>query len=374
MASTQPGGPAQQDSDDVPDGADIRPLIHAAGGGGCLLIALYALRFRTTGDALSIFGVAVLVGAAAFAVGVLAGFLFGIPRESAPPKAGDLGEAQPPATEIANPIASNTNLVEISDWLTKIIVGVGLVELKSILRNLGTLSYFIGRSLQPAQCGAKPDCADMILGGQSAALAIMIFYCALGFLWGYVWMKLIFQRNLEDRYRKLHADFIVLSKEKEAVLQEKEAVVQENAAFIAEKLIVQDRLDEAMKKIDEALAKNPDDGGAILTKGRIFKRQAEKLHGAERQALWRQALAYAERAIDVMPAETKAEPTYNKACYQELLGVDKREVLSTLQTAFQLNPGLRNIARTDDDLKKLWHDSEFKRLTEDTPPQETQGS
>jgi tetratricopeptide (TPR) repeat protein len=187
-------------------------------------------------------------------------------------------------------------------------------------------------------------------------------------------MKLIFQRNLEDRYQKLHADYIVLSQEKDAVVQEKEAVVQENAAFIAEKLILKDRLDEAMKKIDDALAKNPDDGGAILTKGRIFKRQADKLQGAERQALLRQALAYAERAIDVMPAETKAEPTYNKACYQELLGVDKQEVLATLQAAFQLNPGLRKTARTDEDLKNLWHDADFKRLTEDKPAQGTQGS
>jgi len=182
----------------------------------------------------------------------------------------------------------------------------------------------------------------------------------MGFLWGYVWMKLIFQRNLEDRYRKLHADYVVLA-------QENKVVVRESAPFIAEELIAQGRLDEAMKKIDDALAKNPNDGNSMLTKGRILKRQAERVQGAERRILLGQALALTVRAIDLLPAASKAEPTYNKACYQELLGGDKKEVLATLEAAFELNPGLRKTARTDDDLRNLWHDADFKRLTDDKP-------
>src|SRR5689334_2047890 len=68
----------------------------------------------------------ILSGASLF-VGVLLGFLFGIPktlrRNPDPTAGGPLaeGDYQP-----------NTNLEEISDWLTKLIVGIGLVELRRI--------------------------------------------------------------------------------------------------------------------------------------------------------------------------------------------------------------------------------------------------
>jgi hypothetical protein len=52
-----------------------------------------------------------------------------------------------------------------------------------------------------------------------------------------------------------------------------------------------------------------------------------------------------------------------------LLGFDKKEVLATLQAAFKMHPQLREGAGTDDDLETLWNDAEFKRLTDETPPQ-----
>jgi tetratricopeptide (TPR) repeat protein len=352
MASTQPDGSATR----APrNGPDILPLIQALAGVGCGLIVLYALRFWPTGEVLRIAGVGVLVGAAALVAGVLSGFIFGIPREGSQKKPGDQDAAASDAQ--TNPVTSNSNLVEISDWLTKIIVGVSLVELNKIPAKLGALSYYVGRSLQPAQCGGAPACSDLILSGQSVALAIMIFYFALGFLWGYIWTRTSFQRNLEERYKKLQQENVALLKEKEAV----------DLIVLAEKSIDEDRLDEAMQWIDEALKKNPKDGRAVLTKGRIYKRQAMEsgLQSAEGTRLLNQALTCADRSIDLMPPETKAEPTYNKACYQARLGFDKKEVLATLQAAFELNPRLRKIAKTDDDLKTLWEDADFTKLTDE---------
>ncbi len=349
MASTQPDGSATKAPH---NGPDILILIQVLAVAGCGLIVLYALRFGPTGEVLRIAGVGVLVGAAALAAGVLTGFIFGIPREGSPKKSGDQDSATSDGQ--TNPITSNSNLVEISDWLTKIIVGVSLVELNKIPTKLGALSYYVGRSLQPAQCCGAPACADLILSGQSVALAVMVFYFALGFLWGYIWTRTKFQRDLEERYRKLQ-------KEKDNV----------DLVVLAQKSMEEGRLDEAMKWVDEALKNIPKDGRAVLTKGMVFKLQAKRsgYASAEGTRLLNQALSCADRAIDLMSPETKAEPTYNKACYQALLGFDKKEVLAALQAAFELNPGLRKIAKTDDDLKTLWDDADFKKLTDEGPAQ-----
>jgi hypothetical protein len=349
MASTQPSGSATEAPQNGPDILLLIQVLAVAGGG---LIVLYALCFGPTGEVLRIAGVGVLVGAAALAAGVLTGFIFGIPREGSPKKAGDQDSSTSDGQ--TNPITSNSNLVEISDWLTKIIVGVGLVELNKIPAKLGAISYYVGRSLQPAQCCGAPACSDLILSGQSVALAVMIFYFALGFLWGYIWTRTSFQSDLEERYKKLQ--------------REKDTV---DLIVLAQNSMAAGQLDEAMKWVNKALKNNPKDGRAMLTKGMVFKLQARQpgYKSAEGTRLLNQALSCADRSIDLMPPETKAEPTFNKACYQELLGFDKKEVLATLQAAFELNPRLRKNAKTDEDLNKLWEDAEFKKLTDESPAQ-----
>lgn len=60
--------------------------------------------------------------------GFLIGFLFGIPK---------VLQANETVAARANPqYRVNKNLEQISDWLTKIIVGLGLVQLRSVPRNL----------------------------------------------------------------------------------------------------------------------------------------------------------------------------------------------------------------------------------------------
>ena len=78
---------------------------------------------------------------ACLAVGGTVGFLFGIPRATAQPatpsaaRTQDAGKAESKLrssdrdTEGGRP---NTNLEEVSDWLTKILVGLTLVNLSTI--------------------------------------------------------------------------------------------------------------------------------------------------------------------------------------------------------------------------------------------------
>src|SRR6185503_13654313 len=59
-----------------------------------------------------------LVALAPAAVGALLGFVFGIPKT--------LQSNAPPAADGKAAYQVNTNLEQISDWLTKMLVGVGL--------------------------------------------------------------------------------------------------------------------------------------------------------------------------------------------------------------------------------------------------------
>lgn len=113
-----------------------------------------------------------LIGGASAFVGVLIGFLFGIPRVVARPKPDAGADSVRPAFE------TNTNLEQISDWLTKIIVGVGLVQADEIverfdrmLRELHSMSY------------------PMALMG-----SVILFFLVAGFLNGYLWTRLILTR------------------------------------------------------------------------------------------------------------------------------------------------------------------------------------
>ena len=99
-----------------------------------IFLGLFCLIVNGFGS-LSSFTVGLLLAAASLSVGGLAGFLFGVPRSLQtpvlPPVGGD-GRSQKQADEIAARYATNTNLEQISDWLTKILVGVGLTQIGTI--------------------------------------------------------------------------------------------------------------------------------------------------------------------------------------------------------------------------------------------------
>ena len=72
----------------------------------------------------------------------------------------------------------NTNLEEISDWLTKILVGVGLTQLSGISQALNQAAVAIQDAL-----GSPPQ-------NYVFALAILIYFPVCGFLVGYLWTRL----------------------------------------------------------------------------------------------------------------------------------------------------------------------------------------
>jgi len=112
-------------------------------------------------------GLASLWAMGCIAAGALLGFLFGVPR--------------------ANPAAAtgrylhNTNVEAVSDWLTKIVVGVSLV-------NLQTIGAFVDR--QAAQLGPA-------LGAPAAfATGLIVYFFLVGIIQGYILTRMFLPDQL----------------------------------------------------------------------------------------------------------------------------------------------------------------------------------
>lgn len=144
-----------------------------------LFIFSYAYQFPAWAEKSSVASVAALLAAAAAAVGVGIGFLFGLPHALSEKELGT-GAASSVGQESATiAFTPNTNLDQISDWLTKVLVGVGLTQIGSLREGWASLSSFAASAL-----GAGPR-AEVL------AAAILAYSAVAGFLFGFLWARLI---------------------------------------------------------------------------------------------------------------------------------------------------------------------------------------
>jgi hypothetical protein len=104
------------------------------------------------------------------ASGGLIGILFGVPRSIITEQKAD-GSPAPS-------IGANTNLEQISDWLTKIIVGVALTQFGAIKRGAGQLFH----SLAPTVGGGS--------GASGFVGSIVVYFVVVGFLIGWLYARL----------------------------------------------------------------------------------------------------------------------------------------------------------------------------------------
>jgi tetratricopeptide (TPR) repeat protein len=122
---------------------------------------------------LQFLGLNLILGGAAGLIGGVIGFIFGIPRaltDEAPP------QSQPAVTAWNNRRSkTNTNLEQISDWLTKILVGASLAS-------LATLPHFMAKTASYLGSGAYKG----LPGEGILALFIALYFLALGFYWSYI--------------------------------------------------------------------------------------------------------------------------------------------------------------------------------------------
>jgi hypothetical protein len=130
-----------------------------------------------------ILGSGLLIACASFGLGSLLGFIFAIPRALQSQRLTDQGNLDA-KTELTGPSKRvleyqvNTNLEQISDWLTKILVGVGLVELGKVPDYAKRLGNYYASCLGNAACSP------------SVAVTIVVVFLVNGFLAGYLITRL----------------------------------------------------------------------------------------------------------------------------------------------------------------------------------------
>jgi hypothetical protein len=135
-------------------------------------------------------GYGALVAGAFFIAGALLGYLFGLRPASASTDQPSISPAPP-----------HTNLEEIADWLTKLILGAGLVELTSLRTPIGEFTRFMATGVNPPFVSGGQQYEDP--GSPAIALAIMSFFSASGLLYGYLWTR--YQQALKDSDTKATA-------------------------------------------------------------------------------------------------------------------------------------------------------------------------
>lgn len=126
-----------------------------------------------------------MVAASSYTIGNILGFLFGIPKT--------IQSEKNPSTADNIDYQVNTSLEQISDWLTKMIVGAGLVELKDIKTSLVSISARIASDINNGQ-------------SQSIIIASIICFMILGFFVTYLSTRLYIANALAEANVELQED------------------------------------------------------------------------------------------------------------------------------------------------------------------------
>ncbi|HMK27892.1 MAG TPA: pYEATS domain-containing protein [Chitinophagaceae bacterium] len=187
-------------------------------------------------------GTALLISGACFSAGALMGFLFAIPKL--------LQNTNLLPDQIKNDqtvILHNDNLVQISDWLTKIIVGVGLTQLNDIPDFLKRIGDRLGKSFGDGAAGSN------------IAIGCILYFVVIGFLSSYIWTRLYFvkllrqtnddlQKRQIEKLAKL-ADIAVEDKNKKTITESD--VASDAAAIDTLKATSSDEIKSELDKLKE---------------------------------------------------------------------------------------------------------------------------
>jgi tetratricopeptide (TPR) repeat protein len=297
------------------------------------------------------FGVIVIAAFGSFACGALGGFLFGLPKTQ-----------QQKGSEIQD----NTNLEQVSDWLVKILIGAGLVQMIKVKDTL----ILAARSL----AGCIPfNCIPF-------AVFLIVYYSILGFLAVFLMTKIGLPQILKDAFDNL----------KDEIRDEVETQVEETQAKFEKRLDYKKVVDEAIaamntptgdparksnlkqaeKRLDRIIEEDETYPYAPHVKAMILRRLGDLPA----------AIMTLKKAIEVrspLREQGDADLRYNLACYLNVTAAnlepyDPRkkelefEAWTMLADACEIEPDAVAVAEEDEDLTKLIErkQQEWKSLKE----------
>jgi uncharacterized membrane protein len=178
-----------QESTDARSGSSSRRARESAGQVSTVIVAIVMLLANGAGLLAVLFplflsppwhfATVFLWGLMCIATGELVGFLFAVPRVNLD-------------KERSITHRPNSNIEVVSDWLTKIIVGVGLVEFHNIGTFLRGMSAELGRSL------ATQPSAQSEAEATSFALGLIVYFFVIGIIQGYLLTRMYLSRQFQE--------------------------------------------------------------------------------------------------------------------------------------------------------------------------------
>ena len=362
---------------------DVRGIvvrcIFAALAIGFFVVLVPTLRNANTGNWSIAFGTAGGWALACLASGLFAGFLFGIPKvhQELPSKDAN----KPNDANYRQQV--NNNLQEISDWLTKIIVGVGLIELRNVPSRVDELAAALYRDLATLGTGFSHAYA----GG------LIVYFIVIGFLTGYLLTRLFLAKEFrladQDASGELEAQFRRAAeasrqaeeKSKETVEKNEELLdeLATNQAILRGKTALQalddpQAVERAIPDLVRVRQKHPDHRGASIVLARLHRRMKD----------WGSAISVLKSALEAKTARgtgsdvDAADIRFNLACYYCVMADEtsneadktrlREQMYDELNAAIRGNPTNAASARDDEDFHSVRDEIRFKAMTEPAVP------
>jgi hypothetical protein len=271
--TVKPGGPQKNGNNAERDGEPVH-LFYSAIVLGLLAIGIFAFARH---HFLEYFGTGTMIAGGAFFVGVLLGFLFGIPytvyqTPSQAPSTSGGAIQQPTAASQQNAGLSspsnyrvNTNLEQISDWLTKILVGIGLIQLVKAPPQLWKLSSLLAGGL------GGPDVSTTAL-----VLVTLLYFSICGFLIGYIWTRIY----LTPQFMRVDPSRVLaeLDRQKQNLAQHEEDVALVKSNVNKQVALVKSDVNKLENKLEELRTATLD----ILQARQLFIDESEKQERGEK--------------------------------------------------------------------------------------------
>lgn len=168
-----------------------------------------------------------LIAGAASMLGAFLGFIFGIPKYV---------PVSDPNAKKTGAIAFSDNLVQVSDWLTKIIVGVGLTQLTNIPHYLNK----IGTHVQ-AHSAVQAN----------VAIAILVYFIICGFAAGYLWTTIYYPPIMNQVHKAVSGDLDEIVMESEVYQEAMRLINEQLSKGVGQPDVTQSMLEDAIGKLND---------------------------------------------------------------------------------------------------------------------------
>jgi tetratricopeptide (TPR) repeat protein len=330
-----------------------------------------------------------LIALASIMSGFFLGFLFGIPRKTDRPE---------------ETYHLSTNLVDISDWLTKIIIGLGLVEIKQIPNALQSIGIYIQQTTN-AENSMK-----------IFSVCCIIYFSIFGLYFGYNFMRIILSLTYKTADKTLNTEFIQTTE----ILQGKNLTPDRTKAKDESTKSTLNKFEQLLKinKTVEEYSfedwyflgvkafEDKEYSNTILYMMKAIQRSDTSVNSSKAYlsigtsylllSLYEKSIEFNYKAINENPNSNfipmayvnigvsqkrlhreqdaiksfeealKIKPDYaiayyNEACTYSLLE-DKEKMIETLKMAVKLDSSFKDTASTDIDFNKYFNDIDFRNV------------